>query len=389
MNGKNLNDKQKKRTINVFAFSSFLNDFGSDAIYPIWPLFVTSFLGANMAVLGFIDGLGDAIVSVSQALSGYYSDRLKKRKIFVTLGYVFGGISRIGYALSASWQMLIPFRVMDRAGKMRGAPRDAMVADLSTGKDRGKNFGLLSTLDNLGALCGILFSIALFSYLGYQKLFFIVAIPSLIAALLICFYIKEEKKPATNVFKGFNLTNLNRNFIIFLILSGLFSLASFSYSFLLVFANQFGFETTFIPVLYLIMTLAASIASLPFGKYSDRLKSRKKLLMVAYLFWIMVCGVLLFNQSRIAIVAIFILYGIHLGGVKVVQKAFVSELSPEQYRASSLGLFQLVVGLCALPASLFAGLLWIKINPFAPFLLSLFLTLASLVMLFFVKEEIV
>jgi MFS family permease len=148
----------------TFALASFLNDFGSDMVYPIWPLFVTSILKADMAVLGFIDGLGDAVVSISQAISGYLADRLRRRKIFVWTGYLFGSASRIGYAFSTVWGYLIPFRILDRAGKMRGAPRDAIIADISTDENRGKNFGLLRAMDNLGAVCGIIVCVWFLSF---------------------------------------------------------------------------------------------------------------------------------------------------------------------------------------------------------------------------------
>ena len=154
------------RILTVFALASFLNDYGSDAICPIWPKFVLLFTGANMAILGLVDGLGDAIVSISQALSGYVSDRVGKRKVFIWTGYLLGGSSRIGYAFSAAWQHVIPFRILDRFGKIRGAPRDAMIADISTQKNRGRNFGLLRAMDNLGAVCGIATTIFLFSLLG-------------------------------------------------------------------------------------------------------------------------------------------------------------------------------------------------------------------------------
>ena len=134
---------ESKKVLKIFGWASFLNDFGSDIIFPLWPMFLTSVLGANMEVLGFIDGLGDAIVSISQAVSGYIADKTGKRKIFVWVGYVFAGLSRIGYALSSSWHSIIPFRILDRAGKMRGAPRDAIIADISTDQNRGRNFGYL------------------------------------------------------------------------------------------------------------------------------------------------------------------------------------------------------------------------------------------------------
>jgi len=164
-------NRGSKKKVRIFGIASFLNDMGSDMIYPVWPLFVRS-LGANMSVLGFLDGLGDALVSISQAISGYISDKIQKRKIFVWLGYLMGAISRIGYALSKNWTHLIPFRILDRAGKIRSAPRDAIIADLSTDQDRGENFGFLRTMDNLGAVVGILLCILLVNFLGFKNSFF-------------------------------------------------------------------------------------------------------------------------------------------------------------------------------------------------------------------------
>ncbi len=154
------------KTIRTFALAFFLNDLGSDLIYPVWPLFVTTILKANMTVLGFLDGLGEALVSISQAGSGYISDRIKKRKVFIWTGYLLGALSRVGYSISTIWPHLVPFRVLDRMGKIRSAPRDAIVADVSTKENRGKNFGLLRAMDHLGAVFGILICIALFSLLG-------------------------------------------------------------------------------------------------------------------------------------------------------------------------------------------------------------------------------
>ncbi|MDP3970441.1 MAG: MFS transporter [bacterium] len=207
-----ISNKDTKKTVRTFALASFLNNLGSDMIYPIWPLFVTSVLGVPMTVLGFLDGLGDALVSISQAFSGYLSDRFKKRKPFIWLGYLFGGLSRIGYALSSYWQLLIPFRILDRAGKMRGAPRDAMIADASTQANRGKNFGIIRAMDNLGAVCGIIVCIIFFNVLGYRNLFLLASIPSLISLLLIIFFIKEKKLPDTKIYKGLALKDIDRNF---------------------------------------------------------------------------------------------------------------------------------------------------------------------------------
>jgi MFS family permease len=381
-----MNQEETRGTVRTFALASFLNDLGSDMIYPVWPLFVTVFLGADVAVLGFIDGLGDAVVSISQAVSGYISDRTRKRKVFVWTGYLFGSASRLGYALSTLWEHLIPFRILDRAGKMRGAPRDAIVADVSTRENRGRNFGLLRAMDNLGAVCGIIICIIFFSILGYQKLFLIAAVPSIIGAVMVFFLIKERKTAEGRIYKGFSLKNLDSNAKLFFVLSAFFALGSFSYSFLLIYATAFGYQDNFVPVLYLIFTAVASVFSLPFGKLADKI-GRKTVVGLAFVFWGIVCLSLVLSQNFAVIGLAFVLYGLHRGALEPVQKTFVSELAPEEYRASGLGAFQLITGLCALPSSVVAGLLWDQIGLWAPFSFSLGLTVLSMTMLVFVKEK--
>jgi len=381
-----MNQKEANKTVRSFAYASFLNDLGSDMIYPIWPLFVTSFLGAPMSVLGLIDGLGEAFVSLSQAGSGFFSDRIRKRKVFVWLGYLFGSLSRVGYALSTVWWHLIPFRVLDRAGKIRGAPRDAIIADVSTGRDMGYNFGLLRAMDNFGAVCGIIVCILFFGLLGYRNLFLLAAIPSAVGAFLIFILIREDKPADEKIYKGLSFKDLDNNFILFLLSSSFLALGSFSYSFLLIYAKQFGFQATFIPVLYLIFTAVASVFSLPFGKLSDKV-GRKPVLVLSYFLWGLVCLGFVFIQTYLAIILSFVLYGLHRGSLDTVQKAFVAELCPREYRASSLGGFQMVVGLCALPASLIAGVLWDSVGLYVPFIFSLCLTFLSMLLLVFVKEK--
>ncbi|TEU06534.1 MAG: MFS transporter [Candidatus Aminicenantes bacterium] len=375
-----------KKTIRIFAAASFLNDLGSDIIYPIWPLFLTTVLKANMAALGFLDGLGDSLVSLSQAASGYISDRIKKRKAFIWTGYIFGALSRVGYALSSAWTHLIPFRVLDRSGKIRSAPRDAIVADISDDTNRGKNFGLIRAMDHLGAVFGILICIFLLSVLGYRILFALAALPSLISAALIFFLIKERRSERLRIYKGISLKDLDRNFTLFLVLSSILALGAFSYSFLLIYAKEFGFNVTFVPVLYLIFTVVASLLSYPFGKLSDRI-GRKPVLLLSYLFWIIVCLSVISRPDRFMIVLVFIFYGAHKGALEPVQKTLVSELAPCKFRASCLGGFQMVTGLCALPASFIAGVLWEILGMSAPFYLSLILTTVSGGMLLFVKEH--
>lgn len=377
-------DESKK--LRIFGWASFLNDFGSDIIFPLWPLFLTSVMGANMMVLGLIDGIGEAVVSISKAASGYIADRTGKRKIFIWLGYAAGGLARVGYAFAPIWQYIIPFRILDRAGKMRGSPRDAMIADLSTDQNRGKNFGYLRMMDNLGAVCGIIFTILFFKYLGYKNIFLAAALPSFIGALLIIWKVKESVDGGSKMFKGISFRDFSRDLRLYIILSAIFAISSFSYSFLLVYARNLGFAAVTIPVLYLIYTAIASAVSLPFGRLADKI-NRKPVLILSFLFWLVVCAIFIYWQNPVAAVAAFVVYGLHLGAIEPVQKALISELAAPELRASTLGGFQMVVGLAALPSSVFAGWLWDKVNPAAPFYFSALLTVVAVVLMFFVKEK--
>ncbi len=378
--------EENKKSIRAFAWASFLNDFGSDMIYPVWPLFVTSVMGANMAMLGLIDGLGEAFVSISKAVSGYISDRIRKRKFFIWSGYILGSISRFGYALAPSWQWLIPLKILDRSGKIRSAPRDALVADISTDQNRGGNFGLMKAMDNLGAVCGIIVCLLLFEHIGFTNLFLIAALPSLVSAVLIYKYIKENKISDKKLFAAFTFKDLDANFKLFLILNSVFTLGAFSYSFLLIFAGKSGFKVTYLPIFYLIITVTAAIFSLPMGRLSDKI-GRKKLMYLAFILWAAICISFILSTNSIVVVAVFVLYGLHKAALETVQKTYTSELCPDCFRATGLGVFQMAIGICALPASLIAGFLWDNINMQAPFYLSLVLSLAACFMLLFVKED--
>jgi len=263
-----------------------------------------------------------------------------------------------------------------------------MVADLSTHQNRGKHFGTLRLMDNAGALVGILLAIIFLNFISIdlKTMFIIAAIPSIIGAGAIIYFIKEKKLDQLKLFKGLQLKNLNKNFYLFLTVSSIFALASFSYSFLLIFAQKAGIPIATVPILYFVFTLFAAVFSLPFGKLSDKI-GRKKVLYLALIFWILTCIIAILFNSWLALALIFILYGLHRAALDPVQTTLVTELAPAKFRASALGGFQMSIGLCALPASLIAGILWDKISPTAPFILSLGLTILAFTILLFVKEN--
>ncbi len=380
-----MDHKKGKRTLKVLAWASFLNDLGAEMIYPIWPFFVTNILKANMSALGLIDGLGDAMVSLSQAGSGYLSDKLRKRKIFIWLGYFCGSMSRIGYAITTTWPMLIPYRILDRAGKIRAAPRDAIVADISQHSNRGEHFGFLRMADYLGGVGGIIACIFLLNILPYQKIFIIAAVPSLIGVVLLMVFLKETSPVSHKVYRAVSFSEITPNLKLLFVVSGIFALATFSYSFLLIYATHVGFGVKMIPLLYLGYNVVASIFSMPAGRLSDRI-GRKGVMFLSFLLWGLACGVLMWEMTQWTIIVTLVLYGMHKAVFDTVPKAFVSELAPVQFRASCLGYYQMIIGLCALPASFMAGILWDKVGVTAPLKISLILTFVASILLFFVTN---
>jgi len=378
------NEKENKKELHVFSLASFLNDLGSDMIYPIWPLFVTVFLGADVVVLGLIDGIGDALVSISSAFSGYLSDKFRRRKIFVWTGYISSGVARFGYAISPTWLYLIPFKALDRAGKIRAAPRDAMIAELSSKNNRGTNFGFLRAMDNFGAIVGITLSILLLKYLGFRNLILLASIPSFFSVLIVYLFIKEKKFEVQK--RAFSINLFDKNFRLFVFVNGLFALGAFSYSFFLLYVKDIGFSIYTVPIFYLIFTISSTIFSYPFGRMADRI-GRKKVLMISYLSFAIVCGSLIFTRNFIGVMAVFCIYGFYKSAIDVSQKTLASEICPLDYRATSLGSFQLITGLMAFPASFIAGILWKVLGMNYPLYFSLVLSLISLLLINLVKEQ--
>ncbi|MDO8574926.1 MAG: MFS transporter [bacterium] len=375
---------ENKKTVWLFSLGAFLNDLGYYAIVTIWPVFVTSVIGASVTFLGFIDGLGDAFVSLSQAGSGFLSDKLRKRKIFIWLGYFFAFVSRVVYAISYQPWQLIPGKILDRAGKMRDAPRDAIVADITPREKRASAFGILRAADRGGAVFGLLLSILLVGYFSYRQMFLLAAIPSLLGSLIVLFFVREYAR-ADHLKPEFSLKFVSRDLKIFTLTSAIFTLGAFSDSFYILAASNLGVSLKFVPLFFLAFLFCSSIFAIPFGKLSDKI-GRIFVVAVAFILFIIVNLIFIFYSSFWMIFLAFVIYGIHSAAYEGNLKTIVAEFAPASLRTSVIGSFQMLIGLIALPASLIAGILWDGMGLKAPFVLSLSLTLIALIFLFFVRE---
>lgn len=375
---------ENKKTVWLFSLGAFLNDLGYYAIITIWPIFVTSVIGASVTFLGFIDGLGDAFVSLSQAGSGFLSDKLKKRKIFIWLGYFLAFVSRIIYAFSYQPWHLIPGKILDRSGKMRDAPRDAIVADITPHEKRASAFGTLRAADRAGATLGLIASILLVSYFSYRQMFILAAIPSLIGSLIILIFIRERSS-VDNIKPVFSFKFVSRDLKIFTLASAIFTLGAFSDSFYILAASRFGVSLKFVPLFFLAFLVCSSVFAIPFGKLSDKI-GRIFVMAISFILFMIVNLIFIFYNSFWMIFLAFATLGIHSASYEGNLKTIIAEFAPTSLRSSVIGGFAMLVGLIALPASLIAGVLWDAVGIKAPFVLSLSLTFVALIILFFVRE---
>jgi MFS family permease len=309
-----------------------------------------------------------------------------KRKVFVWTGYLMGALGRFGFALAQIWSHLIPFKILERLGKERSAPRDALVAETSDPEKLGRNFGFIRAMDHLGGICGILVAIILIRFMGFRSIIMLGAIPALLSALVVFALVREPDKNAPTVLRPGLTKGYHRRYRMFLLISVFYSLGAFSYSFLLLFAKEHGFAIHSIPLLYLVITAPASAASLAFGRISDRI-GRKPVLAAAGLFWMAVLCGFLFIHSQGVIILGLVLYGAHLGIINPTWRTITAEIAPPDHRAGFIGLFQMITGLCALPASFIAGLLWETMGMSAPLWFSLVMTTLSGIFLVFWKYD--
>lgn len=345
------------KTVLVLGVASFLTDASSEMIFAVLPFFYLS-LGVAPAAVGLIEGIAESTASLLKVYSGWYSDRIGKRKVFVTGGYGFSAFSKLLFAFAATWTQVLFVRFLDRVGKgLRTSPRDALIADSTDKQVYGKAFGFHRTMDTAGAVLGVLIALALISFLSYREIFLAAAIPAFLAVIVVIFFVKEIVAQPKKVSFVLTFNSSTREFKIFLAIATIFALANFSYVFFMLKAKALGVPDSQVIMLYLLFNIAYAVLAMPAGMLSDKM-SRKTVIMLGYTTFAIVCAGFFFATALIQVIALFALYGLYFALMEGVQKAYVADLVPAEVRGTSFGIFNTVLGLAALPASLIAGTLW-------------------------------
>lgn len=358
---------------NVFLLGivSFLNDLSSEMIMPILPMFVTALGGAGLTV-GLVGGVRDSISSILKVFCGYWSDRTGKRKIFVFSGYVTSSLFKLLLALSKTCRHAVILAALERVGKgVRTAARDAIIAD-SMAKERGKGFGIHRALDTSGAILGSIVVFLLFWFLGFSfKRIILIAGVVAFASLIPLHFVKERKTEPRDITLKIGLKNLPKSLKLFILISAIFALGNFSYMFFIIRAQQFfpgKLPIAAVPLLlYVLFNIFYAALAIPLGIVSDK-AGKGKVIIFGYLLFSLTSLGFAFLSSLPAFIVLFALYGITYAAVDGNQRAFVSDLSSQQLKATALGTFHTTIGLMALPASLIAGFLWQNIAPEVTFI---------------------
>jgi len=360
---------------------SFLTDLSSEIIFSVFAVFFTAVAGASAALLGVVEGLADLSASSLNYLSGWLSDRSGRRKAFTLAGYGFSTLAKVLLLLGTSAAGLGLFRVVERLGKgFRGPPRDAWLAAVAHEGGRGYSFGLHKALDKSGAVLGPVLAYLLLDRLGdgiatFRLLFWVALVPAALAVVVLAL---AEDRPATghrreSMFETWQ--TLGPGFKRYLLSAGIFSLAYFSFSFLLLRAYSVGFAVKDIVLLYALFNIACVIAAPPIGRLSDRI-GRRRMIQLGYLLYLLMCAGFALAATQAQIIALFIVFGVFYAIDEAQSKAFIADLERDR-RASAIGIYNFVTGLLYLPASLMAGALW-TLHPAGVFALAAALAGAAL-----------
>ncbi len=359
----------------ALGFVSMLMDVSSEMIHALLPVYMVTVLGTSTLAVGIIEGIAEATASITKVFSGALSDWLGKRKFLAALGYGLAAFTKPIFPLASSLDWLIAARFIDRVGKgIRGAPRDALVADIAPPELRGASFGLRQSLDMTGAFVGPLLAIGLMWLTAdhFQTVFWIAVVPAFLSVALILVAVKEPERPTALrkvrlPLHRDELRRLGTTYWWVVAVAAVFTLARFSEAFLILRAQSIGLPLALVPIVLVLMSLAYSLSAYPIGILSDRMD--KVTILIAGLALLVVADVVLAFASGIAAVGLgVVLWGLHMGFTQGLLATLIAETAPAELRGTAFGVFNLVCGLALLAASIIAGALWDAAGPEAAFL---------------------
>ena len=353
----------------VLGFVSLLMDISSEMIHALLPLFMVGTLGMGVALVGLLEGLAEATALILKVCSGVISDWFGRRKPLAVLGYGLGAATKPLFALATGPGLIFTARLLDRVGKgIRGAPRDALVADIAPPEQRGAAFGLRQSLDTVGAFVGPLLAVALMLLWAndFRAVFAVAVVPALLAVLLLMVGVREPARPAgaarSNPISRANLKRLPRAYWWVVGVGAVFTLARFSEAFLVLRAEQLGVALAAVPLVMVAMNVVYSLTAYPFGKLSDRV-SHHGLLLAGLSVLVPADVVLAVSTHWVGLLLGVALWGVHMGMTQGLLAAMVAAQAPADLRGTAFGFFNLVSGVALLAASVLAGLLWQYLGP--------------------------
>ncbi len=379
--------RQIPATVWILGFVSLLMDISSEIIHSLLPLFMVTTLGASAFMVGVVEGLAESTALIVKVFSGALSDYLGKRKGLAVAGYALGALSKPLFAWAPTFSVVLTARLVDRVGKgIRGAPRDALVADVTPVHLRGAAFGLRQSLDNVGSFIGPLLAVGLMLLWAndFRAIFWVAVIPGALAVALSIFGLSEPPAQIahtrTNPIRRANRQRLTRPYWTVVIIGAIFTLARFSEAFLVLRAKQSGIPLALAPLMIVAMNLIYALAAYPFGKLSDHM-SHHALLALGLVVLILADLVLAAHTHWAAVLLGVSLWGIHMGITQGLLATMVADTAPADLRGTAYGVFNLVSGVAMLIASLLAGLLWDQLGGSATFYASAACAMIALVSL--------
>jgi MFS family permease len=363
------------RTVWALGFVSLFMDVSSEMVHALLPVFLVSTLGASITLVGAIEGIAEGAASATKLFSGAISDWFGRRKLLAVLGYGLGALTKPVFALAVTPFEVLGARFVDRVGKgIRGAPRDALVADLTPPAVRGAAYGLRQALDTVGAVAGPLLALVLLAALhgDVRGVFAAAIVPGVIAVLLLVFFVEEPRRGTTGASEPLRLTvrelrSLGSPFWGVVAIGMALTVARFSEAFLVLRAQEVGLPLAVLPLVMVVMNLVYAVAAVPAGDLSDRV-DRRLVLAVGLAMLIAADLVLAFVGSVAGALAGAALWGLHMGLSQGLFAALVADTAPRSLRGTAFGIFYLVSGAATFLASLLAGFLWQSFGSAAAFL---------------------